>query len=119
MEQIQGFYDATHIARRLGVKTSEVMRWVNSPTARFPLPIAILLQDNGKDRPIWSRDQVPELRAWLARRLNLSNPAAHWALIDRGGEQPGDHPDQMAMFQATHDGPAESDTLFAVESEVA
>lgn len=96
--EIQGFYDATHIARRLGVPRGDVMRWANSPTAKFPLPTAVLLQDPGKERPLWSDNQVPALRAWLAARLNLSNPDAHWALIDRGGEQPGGHQDQMAAF---------------------
>jgi hypothetical protein len=100
--QIQGFYDASHIARRLGVPREDVMKWANKPTANFPIPVAVLLQDGSKDRPIWSEAQVPALRAWLAARLNLSNPAAHWLLIDRNEKQPGEHQDQLAMFHVKH-----------------
>ncbi|MFE0472436.1 hypothetical protein ACFW2V_12565 [Streptomyces sp. NPDC058947] len=96
--EIQGFYDATHIARRLGVEREDVMKWANRPTANFPIPVAVLRMDSSKDRPLWSERQVPALRAWLAARLNLSNPTAHWELVDRGGEQPGGHQDQVAMF---------------------
>lgn len=112
---IQGFYDASHVARRLGVNRDDVVKWANSPTPSFPLPTAVLLQDSGKDRPVWAREQLPALRAWLASRLGLSDPEAHWSLIDRGGEQPGGHQDQMAMFHVKHpevDG--EPDGLFPV-----
>lgn len=112
---IQGFYDAANVARRLGVKREDVMKWANSPTAKFPLPSAVLLQDSGKGRPLWAKDQIPALRNWLAARLNLSDPAAHWALIDRGGEQPGGHQDQMAMFPMEPDGEKKPDPgLFPV-----
>lgn len=117
--EIQGFYDATHIARRLGVNREDVIKWANSPTAKFPVPVAVLLQDSGKDRLVWAREQVPELRAWLASRLNLSNPKAHWDLIDRGGEQPGGHQDQMAMFQVTPSREIEGDALFPLKSGAA
>lgn len=96
--EIQGFYDASHIARRLGVKRDDVIGWANRPTASFPIPIAVLLQDKGASRPIWNKEQLPALRDWLAKRLGLSNPEAHWALIDRGEVQPGGHQDQMEMF---------------------
>lgn len=96
--EIQGFYDASHIARRLGVPRDDVIKWADRPTANFPLPVAVLLQDKGPGRPIWNKSQVPALRAWLANRLNLSDPEAHWSLLDRGGKQPGGHQDQMSMF---------------------
>lgn len=96
--EIQGFYDASHVARRLGVERNIVMKWANNPTPNFPLPVAVLLLDSGKDRPLWSRNQIPALRAWVAARLNLSDPASHWKLVDRGEEPPGGHQDQMAMF---------------------
>lgn len=96
--EIQGFYDASHIARRLGVARDDVLKWADRPTANFPLPVAVLLQDRGPGRPIWNKAQVPALRTWVANRLGLSNPQAHWDLLDRGGKQPGGHQDQMAMF---------------------
>jgi hypothetical protein len=113
--QIQGFYDAGHVARRLGVSREDVIRWADKPTANFPIPIAELLQDKGRNRPIWSSSQLPALRTWLAARLNLSNPESHWALIDRRKEQPGGHQDQLAMFPLAHSEPDEGpDGLFAV-----
>jgi hypothetical protein len=84
------------VARFLGVKWNEVVGWSNSPTAHFPLPVGVLGPKG--NRPLWTLEQVPGLRAWLATRLGLSDPVAHWELIDRGGEQPGGHQDQMAMF---------------------
>lgn len=111
--EIQGFYDAGHIARRLGVKRDDVIRWADRPTANFPIPVAVLLQDKGPGRPIWNKNQIPALRAWLANRLKLSNPEAHWSLLDRGGEQPGGHQDQMAMFHVKPEKKDEgSDGLF-------
>lgn len=114
--EIQGFYDTAHIARRLGVPHQDVTKWANSPTAKFPLPVAVLLQDSGRDRPIWAQEQLPDLRAWLAARLNLSNPEAHWALIDRGEKQPGGHQDQMVMFSIEQDNAAleHEDDLFSL-----
>lgn len=116
--KIQGFYDASHIARRLGVPRADVLKWAASPTAKFPIPAAVLVQDSGKDRPIWAENQVPDLRAWLARRLDLSDPAAHWALIDSGGKPAGGHQDQMPMFDILAD-EVPDDTLFPVGNGVA
>lgn len=113
--EIQGFYDAGHIARRLGVPRDDVIKWADKPTANFPLPVAVLLQDKGPGRPIWNKSQVPALRAWLAARLGLSDPESHWRWIDRGVKHPGGHQDQMAMFhvkqQETDEGP---DGLFQI-----
>lgn len=90
------YLEASDVARFLGVKWNEVVGWSNSPTANFPLPVAVLGPRGNK--PLWTLDQIPMLRAWLAVRLNLSDPASHWERVDRGEEQPGGHQDQMAMF---------------------
>lgn len=103
MIEVQGFYDAAHMARRLGVKPTAVLRWADKPTANFPLPVAVLRQDSGKDRPLWAESQLPAMRTWLAARLNLSDPASYWELVDRGGTPPGGHQDQMAMFSVEAD----------------
>lgn len=113
MKKIPGFYDAAHVARRLGVPRDDVMKWTNSPTANFPIPVAVLIQDSGKDRPIWADHQVPDLRAWLAKRLDLSDPVSHWALIDNGGKPAGGHQDQMQMFDILAD-EVPDDALFPV-----
>jgi hypothetical protein len=86
------------ISRRLGVTESELMRWVDAPTASFPLPVASLIDAKGREKPLWNLRQLPELREWVAQRLALSDPAAHWLLIDNGGKPPGGHQDQGALF---------------------
>lgn len=96
--KVQKFYDAGHIAVRLGTETRIVTGWANRPTANFPLPLSVVVDKDGKEKPLWREDQLPPLRNWVARRLNLSDPAAHWARVDRGEKEPGDHQDQMAMF---------------------
>lgn len=96
--QLDEFCDAGTVAQSLGVKGGDVTKWADSPTPNFPLPCAVLRLKGGKRRPLWKASQIPDLREWLAGRLDLSDPAAHWAMVDRGEEQPGGHQDQMAMF---------------------
>lgn len=117
--QVQRFYEASDVARCLGVKWNEVTKWANVPTANFPLPVAVLGPEG--NRPLWQAEQIPALRGWVARRLNLSNPESRWLLIDNGGEHPGGHEDQMAMFpMEQQDQPdPEPDGLFVIEDGVA
>lgn len=98
---MQTIYDATYVARHLGVNKSTVINWVDRPTAAFPMP-AFSIRYGDKPRqenPGWTADQLPLLRNWLAHRLELTDPAAHWAIVDRGGEQPGGHQNQVALFE--------------------
>lgn len=86
-----------YVARRLGVEPRAIHRWLKSPTPRFPLPVAYLVDDPEKPgTPLWSAEQIPELRAWLAVRLDLPNPAAHWRLVD-AGEAPEVHQGQTEL----------------------
>lgn len=99
---MQTFYDTTYVAKHLGVSKSAVVNWVDRPTAAFPMPAASVRYG---DRPrqensAWAGDQLPLLREWLAHRLSLSDPVAHWALIDNGGQPPGGHQDQGALFDS-------------------
>jgi hypothetical protein len=98
---VQTIYDATYVARHLGVNKLTVINWVDRPTAAFPMPLfSVRYGDKPRqENPGWSAEQLPLLREWLAHRLGLSNPAAHWEVIDRGEEQPGGHQDQGALFE--------------------
>lgn len=97
---MQTLYDATYTAKHLGVSKSTVINWVDRPTAAFPMPSASIRYGDKprQENPAWTADQLPLLRDWLAHRLNLSDPAAHWALIESGGVPPGGHQDQVALF---------------------
>lgn len=87
----------SYVARHLGVEPSAVRRWLKSPTPKFPLPIAYLVDDPDKPgSPLWSSEQISELRTWLAARLNLDDPAEHWRRIDRG-EVPEVHQGQTEL----------------------
>lgn len=117
--QVPRFYEASDVARCLGVKWNEVTRWANAPTANFPLPVAVLGPEG--NRPLWNSGQIPALRAWFAARLGLSNAEARWSLIDSGEEHPGGHEDQMEMFPVGKEvaSAERPDGLFAVESGIA
>lgn len=97
---MQNFYDATYIARHLGVTKANVMRWANKPTAAFPAPAASIRSGDGprQEQPAWTSDQLPLLREWLSNRLGLSDPALHWEAVGRGEKHPGGHLDQVALF---------------------
>lgn len=74
-----------YVARHLGVEVVDVNRWLDKPTAHFPMPVAVIVQTAERSgTPVWSRAQLAALRDWLAARLGLNDPAAHWALIDAG-----------------------------------
>lgn len=117
--RIQRFYAVNDVAKCLGVKWNDVLRWVKSPTPQFPLPVAVLGPDG--DKPLWASEQIPELRTWLAERLNLSDPAVHWARVDGGGEAPGGHEDQMDLFpvEAKELPDVEPDSLFTLRNGAA
>lgn len=110
--KVQRFYDAGHIASRLGTDTRTVLRWADRPTSSFPLPLYVFVDKDGKERPLWKEDQLPPLRAWLALRLNLSDPNEHWAMVDRGEEHPGGHQDQEELFAIRGQKQGEPDGLF-------
>lgn len=99
---MQTLYDPVYVAKHLGVTKSTVINWADRPTAAFPMPIASVRYGDGprQENPAWGADQLPLLREWLAHRLDLSDPAAHWALVDNGGKPPGGHQDQAALFEA-------------------
>lgn len=113
--KVQRFHEASSIARHLATETKIVTGWANRPTANFPLPLSVVVDKDGKERPLWDEDQIPLLREWLALRLNLSDPATHWARVDRGEKDPGNHQDQMAMFAVERTAAQrEPDGLFAL-----
>ena len=93
-------YDVTYVAKHLGVNKSTVLNWVDRPTAAFPMPDAYIRYGDRprQENPAWSLEQLPLLRDWLAHRLGLSNPAAHWAAVIRGEEPPGGHQDQAPLW---------------------
>lgn len=97
---MQTFYDAAYVARHLGVTKANVTRWANKPTAAFPAPVASIRSGDGprQEQPAWSSEQLPLLRAWLAKRLGLSDPASHWEAVGRGEKHPGGHQNQGALF---------------------
>jgi transposase len=99
---VQTFYDTTYVAKHLGVSKSTVINWVDRPTAAFPMPSASVRYGDRprQENPAWIGDQLTLLREWLAHRLGLSDPEAHWALIDNGGQPPGGHQDQGALFDS-------------------
>lgn len=97
---MQTFYDATYIARHLGVTKAVVNGWANKPTANFPSPQASIRSGDKarQESPAWTAEQLPLLRQWLASRLGISDPATHWEAIGRGERHPGGHLDQEALF---------------------
>lgn len=97
---MQTLYSPVYVAKHLGVTPSTVIGWANRPTAAFPMPAASVRYGDrpSQENPAWMADQLPELRTWLAHRLNLTDPAAHWALIDSDGQPPGGHQGQGALF---------------------
>lgn len=97
---MQKCYSSRYVAKHLGVTNSTVINWVNRPFGAFPMPVVHMVDDEEGHRENlgWTRDQLPELRTWLAHRLNLTDPAAHWALIDSDGQPPGGHQGQGALF---------------------
>lgn len=98
---METFYDTAYIARHLGVSKSTVTKWADRPTAAFPAPSASIRYGDGptQERPAWTASQLPLLREWLAKRLGLSDPAAHWEAVGRGETHPGGHLDQGALFE--------------------
>lgn len=93
-------YSQVYVARHLGVTAMTVVNWVDRPSGAFPMPVVQLVhnKDSRSETLGWNAGQLPLLREWLAHRLNLSNPQAHWALIDNGGQPPGGHQDQAPLF---------------------
>lgn len=87
-----------YVAPKLGVTTAELRRWTDAPTANFPQPVASLIDLKGREQPMWNTGQIPALRAWVAGRLALSDPAAYWALVDSGGKPAGGHLDQAPLW---------------------
>lgn len=99
-------YSQTYVARHLGVTALTVTNWVDRPSGAFPMPAVRLVhqKDSRAETLGWSAGQLPLLREWLSHRLNLSDPAAHWALVDNGGKPPGGHQDQGALFDTEENG---------------
>ncbi len=97
---MQVLYSANYVARHLGVERAVVLNWADRPTAAFPMPVASVRYGDRASQVnlAWGAGQLPLLRDWLGRRLGLSDPAAHWALVDSGGQPPGGHLDQGALF---------------------
>lgn len=97
---MEKLYSQIYVAKHLGVTPLTVTNWVDRPFGAFPMPVVHLVHDkDGRKESLgWSDDQLPLLREWLAHRLNLSNPEAHWAVIENGGQPPGGHQDQAALF---------------------
>jgi transposase len=97
---VQTLYDATYVAKHLGVNKGTVTNWADRPTAAFPMPEAsIRFGDKPRQEgPAWTKEQLPQLREWLAHRLALSDPPAYWAVIDAGHLPPGGHQDQAPLW---------------------
>lgn len=97
---MQTLYDATYVAKHLGVNKSTVINWTDRPTAAYPMPSASVRYGDGlrQETPAWTADQLPLLRDWLAHRLGLADPAAHWEAVGRGEKHPGGHQDQSPLF---------------------
>lgn len=97
---MEKLYSQIYVAKHLGVTTSTVTNWVDRPSGAFPMPTVHVVHDkNGRNETLgWSANQLTLLRQWLAHRLNLSDPAAHWLIIESGGQPPGGHQDQGALF---------------------
>lgn len=98
---MQTFYDATYVARHLGVDKSVVLNWTDRPTAAFPMPSASVRYGDRprQENPAWTVQQLPLLREWLSHRLGLSDPASHWEAVGRGEKHPGGHQDQASLFE--------------------
>lgn len=97
---MEKLYSQIYVAKHLGVTPQTVTNWVDRPFGAFPMPVVHVVHDKkGRNETLgWSQEQLPLLREWLAHRLSLSDPAAHWALIENGGKPPGGHQDQGALF---------------------
>jgi hypothetical protein len=97
---VQTVYDATYVAKHLGVTKSVVVNWADRPTAAFPMPeTSVRYGDSPRqENPAWTKEQLPLLRDWLAHRLNLTDPASHWEAVGRGERHPGGHQNQGALF---------------------
>lgn len=98
---MQTFYDIAYVARHLAVTMQAVKGWANSPTAQFPMPVSAVFSRPDQKQPtlMWTGDQLPRLRTWLAARLSVSDPAAYWQFIDDGRNPPGGHLDQEPLFE--------------------
>jgi hypothetical protein len=97
---VEKLYSHIYVAKHVGVTPLTVTNWVNCPSGAFPMPVVHVVHDkDGRSETLgWSFDQLQLLRDWLAHRLNLSNPAAYWTLIENGGRPPGGHQDQAPLF---------------------
>lgn len=93
-------YSQIYVAKHLGVTPLTVTNWVNRPFAAFPMPVVHVVHDkDGRSETLgWYEEQLGLLREWLAHRLNLSDPAAHWAMVENDREYPGGHQDQQSLF---------------------
>ena len=94
-------YSTRYVTKHLGVARKTLIGWVNTPSAAFPMPVVHLMHDEkGSAEDFgWSASQLPLLRDWLAARLGISDPAAHWAVIDSGATPPGGHLDQAPLWE--------------------
>lgn len=86
------YHSTKAVAAYLGTRQNYVSIWAKNGQDEFPNPASAHCDWSGKITGRgWSDEQLPALRSWMERRLNLSSDEAvtHWEKVDKINEQRG------------------------------
>jgi len=101
MEPVE-HHGASYVAAYLGTSLTSIHNWRNDSRSDFPAPSIVIMGVGSSAAAFgWSKEQLPELRAWYAQRMKIDEATAEarWKAIDsqplgKRTAPPTVHPDQ-------------------------